>query len=388
MAQQIFSYLSFNLYEIIALSAFFLFFITQILLYVLHYAAPLRAVKKGDAEEEHEIESQSPFVSVIIISENESENLEEHLPLLLTQDYPNYEVIVVNSGSTDESDFLLLSLQHKYPNLYHTYLPSNSLDKKFDRRKLALTLGIKAAKGDVLLFTEPYCRPMSNRWIASMMQPMEADKDIVLGYSYYSSSRKFYNRIARFDNLLFSLDYIQRALKGKPFTGVYRNVAYRKHLFFDNKGFSSVLNIDGGEQVFLNNMMDDTNTSVALDQDSFVETRIDSGILWRQMKRSYFQVRSHFNKHHSLRAFDSSTRYIFYLISILLVAYGIYMAQWGVVAVTALLFISLFVVQGILLNKSAKYFFSGKFAFSLPVLSLMQPIYNAMCQKGSCRKKR
>jgi len=116
--------------------------------------------KKGEATVS---ENDLPPVSVVIVSKNDSENLAKHLPAILNQEYPDFEVVVVNMGSTDETDMVLKRLEQSYDNLYHTYVPQEA--EEWNEKKLALTLGIKAAKNTILLFTEPYCKPVSNRWI-------------------------------------------------------------------------------------------------------------------------------------------------------------------------------------------------------------------------------
>ena len=387
MMEQIQAYFSFTSYEIIGLSLFFLIFLIQVYLYVCHYMKPYRCAKKRNEEGSTLDAEKQPFVSIIVSSENESDNLSEHLPLLLEQDYPNFEVIVVNNGSTDESDNQLNLLQQNYPNLYHTYLPGSS-DRSFDKRKLSLTIGIKAAKGDVLLFTEPYCKPVSDKWIASMMEELAEGKDIVLGYSYYSEYKGLVNRMARFDNLLFSLDYMSMALRGCPFAGVYRNVAFKKKLFFENKGFASCLNLESGENVFLNMILNETNTAVALLPDSFVETKLDTYNLWKQIKSSYSVAKSRFEKSYSRLYLDVSTRCMFYIAFILLMLHGIHAEQWGIVGISSLLFVVRSIIVELFVRKCASYFAAGPFLCFIPALDVLQPLYNLLFRTRPSKKRR
>lgn len=187
MIEQILSYFIFNEVEIIALSLFFLFLLVQLFFYFNYYKKPYSYARKIDGDN-YQVLQSNPKVSVIISSENEAVELSKNLPAILSQDYPDFEVIVVNDGSTDETEELLLSLKLHNPHLYHTYLPY-SPDKKFGRKKLAYTIGIKAAKGDVLLFTEPHSRPISDKWISSMVNELSDTKEIVLGYSFYKKQR-------------------------------------------------------------------------------------------------------------------------------------------------------------------------------------------------------
>lgn len=376
MLEQILSYFVFNDIEIVGLSVVLLSFVIQMWFYFIYYKKPYSFAKK-EVRAGNVSNTSKPKVSVIIASENEVDELKENLPLILEQDYLDYEVIVVNNGSTDESDELLISLNTKYSHLYHTYVPGYSIDTQFGRRKLAFTIGIKAAKGDILLFIEPYSKPVSNKWISTMVESLGEDKDVVLGYSFYKNNSKFYNRVARFDNLLFSLQYLSSAIKKKGYTGTYRNILFRKNLFFERKGFASCLGAENAEDVFINRIIDGDNTVVAISQDSFVETHIERFSVWKQIKKSYSLAKSFYkSKAPFLFNIESSTRYIFYIFAVISMGYSVILQNWALLGIFAFLFLFRLIVQLILLNKSAKYFCSGKFYFSLLLLDILQPIYN------------
>lgn len=373
--QHLYPYLNFNTWEIIILCLLFVVFIVQLFFHLLYYNKPLKYAQRKDIYEGVSTLDR-PMVSVIIVSENESFNLAQNLPFILDQDYPNFEVIVVNNGSTDESYELLQSLKLQYANLYHTYVPLSN-DKAFGRKKLAFTIGAKAAKGDVLLFTEPYSRPISNRWIWEMTRNMVGNKEVILGYSFYHEDSSFYNKVARFDNLLFSNHYIYMAIRNKPFIGVYRNLAFKKNLFFDNKGFSSCLNLENGEEVFINQIINEENTAVVLSPDSFIETTLSRYSLWRKIKKTYSIAQSHFkNKGKSIFSFEVISRYMFYIFTIGLIVDACVYKQWGVLSIVLLLFIIRFIIQFRIVNKSASYFKSGKFGLSLIIMDIAQPLYN------------
>lgn len=376
MIEQILHYFMFNELEIAGIAFFSLLFLIQIFFYFNYYRKPYSVACKREKNSNKPF-CRKPKVSVIIASENAADELAENLPVILTQDYPDFEVIVVNNGSTDESETLLQSLQLKHPHLYITYLPYSN-DITFGRRKLALTIGIKAAKGEALLFTEPYSKPVSDQWISSMMEELPDGKDVVLGYSFYSRTKTFFNRIARFDNHLFSMQYISMALKSRPFTGIYRNLAFRKHLFFDNKGFAAFLNLENGEDVFINQIITDTNTSVALSSDSFMESSNDRFSLWKQVKKSYSITKKYFKRKTPINLFalEAATRYLFYLMLVALVVYSAIFFHWTLLGITVFLFMFRLVVQLIIINKSTQYFRSGKFHSSLILMDFLQPFYN------------
>lgn len=375
MVEQILTSLTFTKEEIAVITLLFVFFLVQIFFLIFYYRKPYSYARKREKDPSLSSSYKSK-VSVIIASENEADNLSDNLPLILAQDYPDFEVIVVNNGSTDETDVLLQSLKQNNPNLYHTYLPYSN-DKAFGRRKLALTIGVKAAKGDVLLFIEPYSKPVSNQWISSLMSEMSEDKDIVLGYSFISKTDKFFNRIARFDNHIFSMQYLSMAIKGKPFTGTYRNIAFRKHLFFENKGFASYLNLENGEDVFINQIVNGSNTAICLNQDAFTEADIDNFSLWKSIKKNYSVARNSFkDKTAKIFTWEIISRILFYTLFLLLVVYSIIKSQWGLLSLSVFIFLIRLIVQLVIVNKGCDYFKSGKYYFSLILVDLLQPIYN------------
>lgn len=380
--QQVESFLNFDVPDVILLSLFFLLFLVQIYFYQVYYKKPVAKAKLLNTGEESRYGKRTlPKISVIIVSVNESENLAQNLPFVLEQDYPDFEVIVVNDGSTDESDILLESLKLKYPNLYSTYLPLSN-DRLLSRRKLSFTLGIKAATGDILLFTEPYSKPISNKWISSIAEEFSEGKEVVLGYSYYKKDSKIYNRLARFDNLFFSLRYLSMAIKNKPYTGTYTNVAYKRHLFFDKKGFSSLLNIEDGDKVFINRIVNSSNTAVALSEDSFVETSLYSYSLWRQICRSYSNAKKYFRGVTPKRFIvEYYSRYLFYILFVLLVAKAAMPINVALLGAGCLIFLVRLIIQMVVINRSASYFKTGKFYFSLIFLDLYLPLYKLRFDK-------
>lgn len=382
------SYFIFDIVGIIGLSALLLIFLIQLYFYLAYYRKPLIYFQKKTDEETDK--TQLPSVSVIIIAKNESENLVENLPYVLDQDYPKYEVVVVNDGSTDESYHFLENLSKDNPHLYHTFSPISE-DKDSDRRRiLAMTIGIKAARNEVLLFTEAGSRPLSNKWIESMVSNLSGDKEIVLGYSKFeTNTTSFWSKIAHFDNLLFSLQYLSKAIKKRPFTGTYRNIAYKKHLFFDNKGFSAILNFENAEEIFFNRIMNTENTAIEISSDSFTSTKIENYYHWKNLKTIYARAKSQFKKS-SPNVFKTETysRYIFYIFAILGIVYSALYALWAYLIAIVLIYVIRFVIQSYILKKTSVHFDSPLKKLSLPLLEVLQPIYNNRFWRLSKKKKK
>ncbi|MBC6607102.1 glycosyltransferase [Hymenobacter sp. BT188] len=195
-------------------------------------------------------EAAAEPVSVVVCAHNELENLRRLLPLLIQQDYPaGFEVILVDDRSTDGTASFIQQFTQIYP---HVRLVSVlNTPAELSPKKYALTLGIKAARYEQLLFTDADCCPAANQWIKSMQSGFAQPADIVLGYSGYASGPGFLNKLIRFETLLTGAQYLSFAWRGNPYMGVGRNLAYTKSCFQATKGFASHLRRLGGDDDLL-----------------------------------------------------------------------------------------------------------------------------------------
>lgn len=232
--------------------------------------------------------AQTPPLSVVICARNEEENLKENLELVLTQDYPDYEVVVVNDCSYDDSEWVLKEFSQKYAHLNVVTLKE---DVRFKHgKKFAVTMGIKAAKNNLMVFTDADCRPQSAHWLRYMGNSFEGDKEIVLGYSPYIKHPGFLNRFIRFETFHTAISYLSHALKRNPYMGVGRNLAYTKSLFFKGKGFASHMHIlSGDDDLFVNQNANRHNTTICIDLDAHV---------WSDPKRTYSSYALQKTRHH------------------------------------------------------------------------------------------
>jgi len=207
-------------------------------------------------------------ISVVICARNEAKNLERFLPLILEQNYPKFEVVVVNDCSTDHTEELLSELKVTYDKLRFTSIP---LNEKFTHgKKLALTIGLKSAQYDYVLLTDADCYPASKGWLKTMAGNLGGDKEIVLGYGGYEKQKGLLNLIIRYETVFTAIQYLSFAIKGRPYMGVGRNLAYRKDLFFKSKGFAGHYHIaSGDDDLFVNQHAMKINTSVEIDPESF-----------------------------------------------------------------------------------------------------------------------
>lgn len=358
--------------ELILLATSGLFFLFQMRYWLVSYARPLRRQKKTRVHEP----DRWPPVSIVVYAKNESDNLRKHLPALLTQDYPEYEVIVVNDGSTDESDEVLKTLEQEYKHLYHTYIPEEA--KYLSRKKLALTVGIKAAKHKILLFTEANCEPLSSHWIASIAKAYRPDTEIVLGFCAYPHHKGLKHRLIAYDNLLDGLQYLSSALKRHPFTGNGRNLSYRKELFFEHKGYRKSLALHAGDDdLFVNESANKENTKVSYAPDSITQmSKIEYFRVWREIKVSRAATQR-FYRGMALTYYrlEGATYFLFLTAVVAMMVAGMSGNRLsGVIGV--LLLLVRYLTKAVILHKSAKMLRQKPATAWLFLLEIIEPVFN------------
>jgi glycosyltransferase involved in cell wall biosynthesis len=317
-------------------------------------------------------------VSVVICARNESKNLEKYLPLILEQNYQNYEVIVVNDCSDDETEDVLNRLKAKYPHLRTTFLKEQG---KFTHgKKLALTIGIKAAQYEWLLLTDADCMPVSKEWISTMAEHFNDNKSIVLGYGGYIAYPGFLNKLIRFDTATIALQYFSFALIHVPYMGVGRNLAYKKSLFFENKGFASHIQIDSGDDdLFINQIANSSNVAIEWRAKSHTRTEPKKRFSdWvEQKKRHLTTFKKYKTKHKLLLGLEVFTRVIFYIVLIFLLINKFYYQL--VIALFCLRLIIQLITWKLLFNKLEEkhiFIFSLLFDILMPFINLYIYILN------------
>ena len=208
-------------------------------------------------------------VSVIVWAKNEYENLVTQLPVLVSQNYPNYELVLIDDASNDETLDLFEEYEKQYSFVKLVKVKNN--EAFWGNKKFALTLGIKAAKNEYLLFTDADCSVKSENWILEMTSHFSLKKTIVLGYGAYDKIKgSVLNKIIRFDGVFTAIQYLSWAKIGKPYMGIGRNMAYKKSEFFNVNGFINHIKVRSGEDdLFINEAANKANTTICYSPDSF-----------------------------------------------------------------------------------------------------------------------
>tara|TARA_B100000809_G_scaffold177125_1_gene174588 strand:+ start:953 stop:2095 length:1143 start_codon:yes stop_codon:yes gene_type:complete len=226
-------------------------------------------------------------VSVIICAKNERDNLLAFLPDYLGQNYPIFEIIVVNDSSVDDTDDVLRAFALQYKTLKIVNVPDT--DRFYGSKKFALTLGIKAAQYDHVLLTDADCKPSSPNWIKLMSQYAKK-KGIVLGFGAYERKKGLLNKLIRFETFYTALQYLSFAQAKLPYMGVGRNLGYQSELFFKNKGFASHHHIlSGDDDLFINEISNKRNTQIVIDIEAHTISNAKTTYKsWFRQKKRHF----------------------------------------------------------------------------------------------------
>jgi len=269
------------MWELFWYATFFLAFAVQILFWSLIF----QKLARYRPNNKEETSTRFPKVSVVVCVHNEAAHLPKLLDNLLNQDYPEYELILVNDASTDNSRDIILDFQKKYPILHLLEI----LSKTKPGKKEALTKGILAAQHEILLLTDADCFPSTSLWIKTMVATFPLQEGIVLGFAPYQSENSFLNKWIRFETIYTAMQYLSFALAGYPYMGVGRNLAYSKSLFLQNNGFKGHTHLaSGDDDLFINKTANKHNVRININPKAFVFSYAMSN--W---KRYYNQKNRH-----------------------------------------------------------------------------------------------
>jgi cellulose synthase/poly-beta-1,6-N-acetylglucosamine synthase-like glycosyltransferase len=346
--------------------------------YWLHYYRRAAFAKPETAN----AKASLPPLSVVICARNEAENLRKFLPDVLKQDYPSYEVVVVNDCSEDGTDDILGSLMKQYPHLKVSMIQK---DPGFTHtKKLAMPIGIKAAKNDLLVFTDADCRPASPRWLREVAAAAEKDKtDIVIGYGAYLPEKGLLNSYIRFETMFIAMQYYGMTMAGKPYMGVGRNLAYRKSFFFEKGGFGPHNHImSGDDDLFVNRTATAENCSLMLSPDSFTfSVAAKSPLEWVKQKRRHLTAAAWYKNDDKLRLFlEPFSRVTWYG---LLITMLVMLASWPVVVLLAL---ARLVMRAVILRKASALFKEEQLWFISLFFDILAPFLTAFLYLSNRRK--
>lgn len=285
-----------------------LFFIIN---YYFRNIFPISSFKLDSIEENKILEP----VSIIICARNEEDNLTEFLPKILIQNYPEFEVIVVNDCSYDNTENVIDEYAKIFSNLKKVTIKEDGYYKT--GKKFAVMVGIKGTKYNNLLFIDADCYPASEFWLKDMAKGFVNKKEIVLGYGAYKKESGFLNTLIRFDTFLIALNYLSAAVKGNAYMGVGRNLGYTKELFYKEKGFANHYHIQSGDDdLFINQATTAENTNIVISHNSITYSLgKDTFSNWKRQKQRHLTTAPLYNFSTKIRIMlGFMSQYLFHIL--------------------------------------------------------------------------
>lgn len=313
-------------------------------------------------------------VSVIICAKNESENLKEKLEHFANQQYPKFELVLINDRSTDETLDVLERFKENYEerlnyrNITIKIVNVQENEQFWGSKKYALSLGIKAASNELLLLTDADCKPISPFWIQEMVAGFSDEKSIIIGYSGYRFIKNsFLNKIIRFETLITAIQYFSYAKYGIPYMGVGRNLAYTKTQFFEARGFADHMHLrSGDDDLFINQIATKKNTEVCYTSNSFTISEPKTSLKdWILQKRRHISTASYYKFHHKfLLGLFYLSQISFWVLAVILLIFQ-YKLYW-ILGIIGFRFLFTFIIIGL----SAKKLNEKKLVLLSPILEL------------------
>lgn len=328
----------FSILDLVFIGVFMFSWIIQMIYYWAVFSR--LAFFKPKADEGQEL----PPVSVVICARNEYYNLVDNLPEIFAQDYPNFEVVVVNHASDDETGGFLKEMQLQHKNLKVVNIERDL--NFFKGKKFPLSMGIKSAANEILLLTDADCHPAGKNWISSMVKRYYPETEIVLGYGPYEKKFGLLNLLIRFDTFMVAMQYFSFALSGMPYMGVGRNLSYKRSMFFRNKGFTSHYKIPSGDDdLFINKVANRKNTRINIEEESYQFSRPKKTFSqWLDQKQRHLSTGKHYKfKFKFLLGLFSLSQILLYASFIILLGFQIY--PWVVLGLFAARFITVAVIH-------------------------------------------
>ena len=308
-------------------------------------------------------------VSLIVCAKNEADNLKENVPLWINQNYSNFEIILINDASYDDTLEVMELFEKENSKIKIVNVENN--EAFWGSKKYALTLGIKKATHQRMVFSDADCKPASENWLNEMASHFSENHQVILGYGAYEKVAGFLNKLIRFETLMTAIQYFSYAKAGFPYMGVGRNLGYTSKLYYDNSGFVSHMDIQSGDDdLFVNQVATKNNTAICYSKESFTYSKPKlSWKDWIKQKKRHISTAKHYKLNHR----------------ILLGSYFIFQVLFWVLSILTLIFIDWkipltliffkLIFQFIILNKAMNKLDEKDLIFWFPILEIVLIIF-------------
>lgn len=320
--------------------------------------------KIGSAAVEENDSIRWPGISIVVTVDDEIEELRNNLPKWLQQKYGgDFQIVVVTTGNNEAVDNFLKHIGTD-SRLYTTFIPSSS--RYMSRRKLAITVGVKAARYEWILLTDVDCSPNSISCLEKMARHCAESTDMVLGYTQMHAESK---GVRIFDHAYLLYNQLASAQRGKAWAYAGANMILRKSLFINGKGFDGNLKFLRGEYDFLlNKFATPTNVAVVLDDDACVteDELTDKG--WRNKNLYFLSTMKNLSKvaiHKCFVGLTLTIMVLFNVANICIIALSVLDEKYLLTAISALALVLSWILRMVVLAKTLRKYASGMSPFKM-----------------------
>jgi glycosyltransferase involved in cell wall biosynthesis len=255
-----------------------------------------------------------PKVSVVICAKNEEENLRQNLKVVLIQNYPDFEVIVVNDQSTDKTAEVVQHFCDRNENVRLINIKSD-ITKPLPGKKFPLKVGVQAASNEIIVVTDADCKPANTLWLKHLVAEFLKETDFVLGYAPFYAEATFLNKLIRYDNVQTAMQYLSFAVAGIPYMGVGRNMAFKKSQYLEwNEKEKTKKILSGDDDLFINAKATKASTEIAINKYSFIYSAPKNTYSdWLNQKARHTETGFHYKfSHQFLLSLFALTNLLFY----------------------------------------------------------------------------
>ena len=304
-------------------------------------------------------------VSLIVCAKNETDNLKANIPLWLNQDYPDFELILINDASYDDTLEVMESFEKDNSNI--KIVNVENIESFWGSKKYALTLGIKKAQHQRMVFTDADCKPASENWLQEIASNFTVNHQVILGYGAYHKVSGLLNKLIRFETFMTAIQYFSYAKTGIPYMGVGRNLGYTSKVYYDNSGFVSHIKIQSGDDdLFVNQVATKDNTAICYSKESFTYSNPKlSWKEWIKQKKRHISTAKYYKLKHR---FLLGSYFIFQVLFWALAVLTLIFIDWKIPLV---LIIFRFIIQFLVLNSATKKLNEKDLIFWFPFLELL-----------------
>ena len=291
-----------------------------------------------------------PPISIIFTPHDNAQELAKNLPLYLNQDYPaDFQMIVVAPQNDHETSDVLKRFASN-SHLYTTFIPESS--RYMSKKKLAITLGVKAAKYDWVIMADICCYPTGDNWLQAIARNCKEGKDLV-GYTRYEDETPAYRH---FERHYLARYFMREYQHNKSYACPFNALAFRKSRFLSEEGFRGNLKYIRGEYDFMVNKYAKGNNLVF--ENSFEGTLIEEAPtekVWLGKHLFYMENRQHLKRtsqHRFLPYVDQTALHGNYFLQCIALAVSLLLGMWTI-SVAAGLSLIISIILRLVIGKKA-----------------------------------